>query len=306
METFLRNYESNPYKGYKTLSEEQKIRAFLRDLEVLIKQPEAEYFSLLPYGFAIVYPLLFDAKVYGFPMGAIKFFYNSDACLAKVKGHLFHVLHSARQQFQHICVKIDVGNRDLLKILIEMGFNLADTIDTYLFERGVTPVVRKRVLFSIRELQPSDGDAVVFTAQEAFLDYNGRYHRDPILHDKAPLLYQSWVESLLSLNPAGRKVLVAERRGNIVGFFGYPFHPSLGGVTGKLHGYHGISGVSRRGKGAYVSFCVMDPFVGPKESTLEYDTSSSNVEVIRVWKALGFSHIRSTAVLHHWEGGATL
>ena len=68
----------------------------------------------------------------------------------------------------------------------------------------------------------------------AFKGYKNRFTNDPYLSkDRMFSLYKGWLENLIKRD--GGYLIVAERKGRVVGFLGYFCLKELCEVTGRLH-----------------------------------------------------------------------
>ena len=289
------SWKLNPYEPYVSLSKEEKRETLLLDLEEWIQEAKA---FILSHAFLIALKSAdFDSSVTGIPIGKLSMAICEEP--KKAEDSLMSIINSC--DYEMIFCKIDSRDQLSLSILKKAGFQVVDTQVTFLYERGLSDLKYRKVLFKVREVKEEDRDKVLEISKEAFRSYPSRYWRDVKLRPFSTKVYEIWVNNLIdsAIEKREAKMLVAEKK-SVVAFFGYPFNANMHKITGKYHGVHGLSGVSKEGKGAYVSLCLKDPQVGVREDTLEYDTTLENKEVIRIWNKLGFRHIRTSILLHKW------
>ena len=179
--------------------------------------------------------------------------------------------------------------------LEDAGFRLMDTLVVYGRALADPPTAPARAAgTSIRVAHDDDAASVGAIAADAFTNYVGHFHADPLLDDTA---YVEWAESSVAANSADRPVLVACEDEDVLGFL------TLQGV-GEPTAEIVLNAVDPRhqGRGLYAALVHGAMTLATRAGTdkLVVSTQINNYAVQRVWSRLGFAHERSVYTLHRW------
>ncbi|MFZ5563891.1 MAG: hypothetical protein ACOZBW_07540, partial [Thermodesulfobacteriota bacterium] len=211
------------------------------------------------------------------------------------------VLAEARRNgIQHLACRVFGDNFAVIHALEKSGFLLMDTLVTWLYQPGRMRVPDFRCRHSIRLYEDADREAVLTLARTA--GFQSRFNRDPwLLEENVRAMHEAWAANCCS-NIMADEVLVAETGGGVCGFLGYRKHRLFMKQTGKELWGSGLTAVSPKTPGAYVSLlhaAVTRRFAGNRASVqpglpdlMDFETQLSNRPILKVWQAFGFRMAR--------------
>jgi GNAT superfamily N-acetyltransferase len=178
------------------------------------------------------------------------------------------------------------------------GFSLMDTLLYCTRDLTRLPLPSDTGSIPIRFFRPGEEEAVRVVAAESLRGYFGHYHADDRL-DRAQCdaAYVSWALRSCTSREVADDVLVAEWKGNVVGFFTLRLNsPDEGEAV--------IGGVlpSMQGHGVYRSFIVqgMAWCASKGAKRMLVSTQVTNVAVQKVWARLGFEPSHAYYTFHKW------
>ncbi len=253
---------------------------------------------------AAVRPLPWDSSVFGVPMAQVPVFVHGGGPDARdtVAALADRLVAECRSSgLRHLNVRVDADDLVLLQELEARGFYLVDTVVTYTFipKRQELPHVKH--LFATRTYRPEDRDQIVEVAGIAYQGYIGRYHADRHLpRHLSDRLYALWAEQLVDGGLA-EQIIVAERKGRIVGFVGYRMKKDILAATGLKVVGGGLGGCRPEGVGAYSALLEEAMREGMHRYDMQdFETQINNVNVIRIYQKLNFEYARAKYTLHAW------
>jgi ribosomal protein S18 acetylase RimI-like enzyme len=196
-------------------------------------------------------------------------------------------------------MRVDVADIQRIHALENDGYRLMDTLVYYGGSlenlKGLTTLPNGIV---VRMASVSDKDAVSGVAQEVFRNYIGHYHSDlRIDNAAADQAYIQWAENSISNVSDDMPVLIAEEKGEVVGFLTMQLNtPEKGEII--LNGVH----PDHQCRGVYSSLFEQSKYslaeIGAKRIIIS--TQINNYAVQKVWARSGFVHEQSYYTFHKW------
>lgn len=305
----LEAYPYNDLRRYRIVRREKqvaylrfKIEACLKDGKVLLVERDGEVKAL-----AALRPLPWDSSIFGIPMGQIPvFIHTGDRAESGADAGILcdALLDACRAEgLTHLNVKADADDLVLTQVLEGKGFYLVDSLVTYIFIPRRQELPHYKYLYKTRVYTDDDRDAVLAVAKEAYKNFIGRYHADPHLpNEKCDLLYQIWAAKFLEPGIAER-IIVAERRGKVIGFLGYRMKKDILKATGVTCVGGGIGGCLPEGLGAYTAILEEAMREGRHRYDMQdFETQLNNINIVRIYQKLNFEYARAKYTFHAWLG----
>jgi hypothetical protein len=301
------SYPYNDLRRYRIVNREKqtayllhKLAACLKDGKVLVAEGDGGLRAL-----AAVRPLPWDSSVFGIRMGQIPvFIHDGRAAREDISRLIDTLLNSCRADgIVHLNMKADADDFTLVQCLEGKGFYLVDTIVTFIFVPRRQELGHGKYLFKTRVYRPEDHDAVLHVAAEAYKGFIGRYHADPHLpRELCDKLYQAWAKQLLDGGLAER-IIVAERKGKVVGFLGYRMKKDILEATGVRCVGGGLGGCLPEGFGAYTAILEEAMREGMHRYDMQdFETQLNNINIVRIYQKLNFEFARAKYTFHAWLG----
>ena len=281
-----------------------KLPGCARDGRVLVAEEGGRIRAI-----AALRPLPWDSGIFGIAMGHIPLFVHPGAGRgdrSSIGALIEAILAACRADgIVHLNVRADADDLALVHCLEGAGFYLVDTIVTYIFIPRRQELGHGKYLFKTRLYAPEDHDAVLAVADEAYKGFIGRYHADPRLpREAADRLYRAWAERLLDGGVA-ETIIVAERKGKVVGFLGYRLKQDLLEATGVRCVGGGLGGCTQEGFGAYAAIIEEAMREGMHRYDMQdFETQINNVNIVRIYQKLNFEYARAKYTFHAWLGQA--
>ncbi len=278
-----------------------KLSSCLKDGRVLVAEAGGAVRALAAFR-----PLPWDSSIFGISMGQAPLFVHDagEGVRAEI-GQLAGALRDACRAggVVHLNVRADADDLALMQCLEGNGFYLADTIVTYIFIPRRQQLGHGKYLFKTRLYEPRDHDAVLAVAAAACRNFIGRYHADPHLpRELCDRLYQAWARQLLDGGIA-ETIIVAERKGTVVGFLGYRLKRDILEATGVRCVGGGLGGCTPEGFGAYTAIIEEAMREGMHRYDMQdFETQLNNVNIVRIYQKLNFEYARAKHTFHAWLG----
>ena len=303
----LEAYPFNDLRRYRIIRKEKQI-AYLRYRidaaaaggKVFVVERDGGISAL-----GAVEPLPWDSSIFGFPMARIPVFIHSpDRSRARQDTALLcdALLETCRSEgYRHVNVRADTDDLPLIQVLEGRGFYLTDTIVTFIFIPRRQKLAHVKYIFKTRLYTEDDHDAVMAVAREAYRGFIGRYHADPHLpDDRCDRLYEQWAKQLLDGGIAER-IIVAERRGRVIGFLGYRLKKDILAATGVRVVGGGLGGCLPEGFGAYAAILEEAMREGMHRYDMQdFETQLGNVNIVRIYQKLNFEYARAKHTFHYF------
>ncbi len=300
-------YPYNDYRNYPLLKERQKRKAmYLRVLsclrqgaKILTETYKGEV------GIIILRELPWDSSFFKIPMASIDGMFLREGANETLRQRLLDMGLDwmRKKRIKHVSFKLDTADIKTALMLQKRGFYLVDTLLTYLYVKNYTIPRKIKSLFRLRPFEDGDYNTVMDILGYAFKGYKNRFTNDPYLpKDRMLLLYKGWLENLIKRDDG--YLIVAERRGRVVGFLGYFCLKELCEVTSRLHVGKALSAAGLKGMGCYPQFisCLGNAPFYP--DTVEGDASINNTVVQKTWTKIGINGsaplIKTKYVFHYW------
>ncbi len=251
-----------------------------------------------------VRPLPWDSSVFSVPMAQVPVFLHDGGgsareAVAALSDAL--ITQCRADNLRHLNIRIDADDLVLIQALETRGFYLVDTVVTYTFIPKRQELAHVKHLFATRTYRPEDRDQIIEVARIAYQSYIGRYHADRHLpRDLSDKLYALWAEQLVDGGLA-EQIIVAERKGRIVGFVGYRMKKDILAATGLKVVGGGLGGCTPEGVGAYSALLEEAMREGMHRYDMQdFETQINNVNVVRIYQKLNFEYARAKYTLHGW------
>jgi hypothetical protein len=309
LEPLLAAYPYGDLRRYRLINKEKqiahldyRIAACAREGGVWVSERDGAVRAL-----AAIRPLPWDSSIFGIKMGQIPLFLHLGEGLASradISALLDTLLESCRAAgIVHLNVRADADDFILMQCLEGKNFYLVDTIVTFIFIPRRQELGHGKYLFKTRVYNPEDHDAVLHVAAEAYKGFIGRYHADPHLpRELCDRLYQMWARQLLDGGIAER-IIVAERKGKVVGFLGYRMKRDILESTGIKCVGGGLGGCLPEGFGAYTAILEEAMREGMHRYDMQdFETQLNNINIVRIYQKLNFEYARAKYTFHAWLG----
>jgi hypothetical protein len=310
LDSIINAYQYNHYRRYRSVSRKAEAK-YLSGLtkELLARDGVKAWFAFwreLPVGFAAISSLEWDSDFFGLRMAQLDVIVSAEQ-LAQVFLVADKLLSTAIEaacykKIRHLSLRVDFENIELIHALEKHGFRLMDSLVVYAFQKGKNHLPKIRPRYDLRLYRSEDFDAVDDIATTCFKDYPGRFTVDPhISKQRARTFYRQWAKNCCKGTMA-EEVLVAERKGHVIGFLAYGCNPVLKRYTGiSIIGGKGLGGCYPFRFNAYLellreatrrSLTVAD--------TIEVETQLFNVATINYYQKLDFSYVGGRHSFHLW------
>ena len=254
-------------------------------------------------GFISVVYLKWDSRLFGFRMAKINNFIsakeNYEENIVIKKSLIKAAIDICNDnKIMHICARFNTDDFSSIHILEKNGFNLMDTIATYVFNKNKHDIPVFKDLFKIRPFKMTDLKRLISLSRVSFL--KNRFYNDVYLKDKAYKVYSEWIKDYC-LNKNKGSLVAQDKYGKAVGFLVYKLDINLAKITDcKVIG-HGLAAVSPKSKGAFLAL-VKATIQKTKQyyNYAEFDVQVYNYEAIRVYSRFKFDLINTKHTFHKW------
>jgi hypothetical protein len=302
LKALIYNSPFGEYRNYPFLKKTQKKQAFYQKMLSCLKKDghlvEISYEDI--EGIVIVQRLPWDSAFFDLAMGAIVGIFPAQSDERLIVSLIDEALAWFKSVgVKHISFKVDSADIKTIFLLQKKGFYLVDSLSTYLYAKGYTQIIKSiRPLFNLRACEKEDIEPLMEIVEYAFKDYPNRFKNDPFLSNEGMVeLYKGWVKNLI----AEGYLIVAERKGKVVGFLGYFPLAELNKITAKLHVGNALSATGPGGEGCYAQFITLAGEAPFYPTTVEATTSLTNTIVQNMWiKIVSTKVIRNQYVFHYY------
>lgn len=308
--------EHNPYCHYPVQSLGKRKQVFASEVWDQYTQGGLFLWAALwddvPIGLLGLQMLPWDSDQFEKKMGRlwpVSFQSAEENVLRPVAGELLATaLSQARNEgVEHLSCRVFGDNSAVIHALEKNGFLLMDTLVTWLYQPGRIRVPDFRCRHSVRLYNDADREPVLALARNA--GFQSRFNRDPWLSaENVKAMHEAWAANCCRKIMAD-EVLVAETGGRVCGFLGYRKHRLFMEQTGKELWGSGLTAVSPKTPGAYVSLlhaAVTRQFPGSHASIqpglpdlMDFETQLSHRSILKVWQAFGFRMARFAYNYHN-------
>lgn len=296
-----------PYRHHRFLSRQRQSAVLQAEIDRV--RAASDGFALLTGegdGVALVTgrPLAWDSAFFGVPMGRI------DQVLRGVHASrptLWRAMDEALERLrdrgvQHVALKADVADQDLIAIAEDAGFRLMDAIATYISHprrRAPRPV---KQMGSIRLYAPSDEEQVLEVTREAYTGYKGRFQLDPhIPADRSDAFYLEWARQCCSGAMADRIFVAEDADGRLIGWASVKRAEPVSSVGGATISVGSLGACRPESAGAYAGLICAAAVENHAAGVLtEAMTQNSNFAMVRVLEAVGALYARAEYTFHAW------
>ena len=309
LDAIIKAYRYNDYRRYPSVSGKAGVK-YLRGvtMEGLARDGAEGWFAYLgdvPVGFAAVSPLDWESDYFGLRMARLSVIVAEEhsAPVFSVADELLSTALGAasRKGFQHLSLRVDVEEIGLVHALEEHGFRLMDTIVAYAFHmrRNHLPEIRPK--YDLRLYRPEDYDVVLDIAATCFKGYPNRFLVDPHIPQKpAQAFYREWTVNCCQGDLAD-EMIVAEKKGRVIGFLAYRCNPQLERHTGVRVMGSGLGGCYPIRFNAYLDLIQeATRRVLPIVHAIDLETQAFNIATVNYYQKLNYSYVRAKHSFHLW------
>ena len=307
--SLLLDYKFNNYRNYRIFNNEQRLKSLFgeisdslkEDAYIVVARNKDEIIGLIS-----LTKLFWDTAHFGLKMAKIGYLIAKgsyyDSITTKNELLSFILRLCKKEEIKHLSCKADTSDYSTAHCLEEKGFKLMDTTVTYIYtQKHSIPDLKN--LYHIRKFKKNDLSSLIIIAKENF--WINRFYIDPhIPKNRTAQLYIEWVKNCCKGELAD-EVLIAEKKGKVVGFFTYKLDERLKRFMGVKCAGRGIAAVSPEAKGAYVSLLKAAIERGELITKLdlgEFETQVWNYPVIKIFQRFGMNYVNSKHAFHKWIG----
>jgi len=263
-----------------------------------------------PAGFCVLGDLLWESKILGKRMAAIKHVAAMPVkdCTAILEALVVRAIQHARDcGYDFLLCKTLTDELATIHALEREGFLLVDTlldfvVDLRLFPHAIQPVPSIPEDVELRIAGNKDRAGLVEVSRRAFATHFGRFHSDPRLGPEwGRTIYERWIESCL--DGWADWIVVAEVAGRIAGYSAWKLpserearhhlglgHYSIGAIHPDFRGRRLFSALTHKGMG------LLDGLV----TRIEGPTHINNYPVHRGYHKLGWQIEAAHHSFHKW------
>lgn len=257
------------------------------------------HISNRPVVLALIQELPFETNVFGIKIKKIDFFsviteYQNDLEVKK------YILDWAFQNIFKNQVPIhsraNISDFSTIHALESHSFKVMDVLlEFYKDIRDHRTITVDETNINIQRYSSAMLDGLISIAENAF--NSGRYHSDPILHDRAKDVYKNW--TINSCSGRADEVLVAKFENQVVGFITCNIHrdslPIKRGVIELIAVKQECQG---RGIGSRLIDASLNWF-NDKVDFVEIGTQANNCAAINLYSKKGFKTCPSSSIALH-------
>ena len=306
LQPLIDTYPFKPYRHYRVLPRKRQTAVMLA--EIASSAGHADGLALhvtaaSEHALIVGRRLAWDSAFFGLPMARLEY------AIATRRDLLAEGLAAALERFradgiQHVSVRADVADIELVAALEDHGFRMMDALVTYTTRPHKEPPNPVREVGHIRDFRAEDGPQLVQIATDAYRDFRGRFHLDPHIPDeRCNAFYVEWAQQCLN-GAMADTVLVSEGSdGQLLGFLAWRRREPVSS-TGGVSVYGGGLGACRSDvPGAYAGLIRAGTvWAHARDGVAECQTQNYNFPTIRIYEAVGAHYVRAEYTLHAWLG----
>lgn len=230
----------------------------------------------------------FNSHIFGLKMGNLYISDNNHEEIEKL------LSNACLENYKHLSIKVNTKSLNLCNYLLQNGFQIVDTLLTYVFNYELIHTINYHYdnSISIQPVLPEDVNVIKNIAHDSFV--NDRFHNDAFLDNSlCDYYYEQWIQN--SCNGYADTVLVAKNEnGKIIGF-------GTGRYTDTNRAVLDLNAVAShargKGVGTAVIWEIIKYFEG-KVDTLTIGTQINNYAALKTWSKLGLTIYESKYILH--------
>jgi hypothetical protein len=307
LDQLIERYPFKPYRNYRLLS--RRNQADVMRAEIARVQQTAGSFAILvgerdDCAVAVGRPLAWDTGFFGVQMGRLDCVLRSaGATEATVRDAIDEALDRFRSVgIQHVSMKLDVADVEVMPIVEDSGFRLMDALVAYIAHPrrpGLNPV---KEVGHVRLFSPGDTEQILEITREAYRGYKGRFQVDPNLpRNRSDEFYLEWARKCCSGEMADRIYVADDRQGRVFGWASVKRAEPVSSV-GSAEICSGSLGACRPDRpGAYASLIRTAAMDNHAAGVLtEAFTQHANFAMVRVLEAVGAHYARADYTFHAW------
>ncbi len=306
LKLLLKDYRYNQYRNYRIADKKDLENSILQEILGLVEDGGelfAAELNLEIVGIICGSKLAWDSNYFGLKMAKIDFLITGKCCLeqAFIKDELILFLfkYYKSKKIQHVSFRIDTFDHLTINCLERNGFQLMDTLVTYILVDKRCRIPDLKCLYKVRNYQKKDLPFIMEIAEKN--PWISRFSLDPFIpKDKANKFFKEWIKNCCS-DISEDIVLVAEKGGKVKGFFTYRTNEHVYNVFGLRGVGRGISVVLPDAKGAFVSFLKSAIGKGKEEGQInlaEFDTQIWNYQSVKIFQRFGMEYVKSVVTFH--------
>jgi len=257
-------------------------------------------------GLITLIDLPWDTDIFGIKMAKIGHIIggSTDGQNILIKNELINSIIQVckDKKILHLSCRIDVEDFSSFYVLEKNGFNLMDTVVTYVYDKIKHSIPRIKDIYKVEGFKKDDLTYLRRLAKGSFSKH--RFYLDPhIPQRKADYLYEQWIKNAC-LNKKRDRVLIAKKNDKTpVGFLIYRLNERIFKYTGCRIIGEGLAAISPEGKGAFPS--LLKAALNNEIKSIDYaefDSLIHNYEAIKVYRKFGLDFVRGKYTFHKWLG----
>lgn len=306
LEPLLSAYPFKPYRQYRVYSRKAQTAIMRTELQSAVEASPSLTCAASDGGHeavVIARALPWDSNFFGVKMARVDYVVSAPKRPALADQALDATFEACRAAgIPHLTARVDVEDIDTVARLERRGFRLMDALVTYRTRPRKDTVHDVRDVGVIRDLEPTDAEAILDIARESFAGYAGRFQRDPhVPDDRAEAFYLEWAKACLSGQMADKVLVSAHANGQAIGFLSFRRREPASTVGGATIFGGGLGACRRDSPGAYPGLIRAGiHWAHGHGGVAECQTQNYNFAVIRVYEAAGMSYVRAEYTLHAW------
>ena len=309
LDALIKAFRFHDYRRYPSINAKAGAK-YLKGLtlETLARNGAQGWFAYqgeVPVGFAAVSPLDWDSAYFGLRMARLSIFVasNQSAQVQAIADKLLIAALKAASHngVQHMSLRVDVEDIGLVHALEKHGFRLMDTLVAFAFHEGKNHLPEISLIYDLRLYRPDDYEAVLDIAAVCFKGYPNRFTVDPHLpRDRSQAFYIEWAKNCCKEIMAD-EILIAERKGRVIGFLAYRCNPELERHTDVRIMGSGLGGCYPLRHNAFLELMKMLTIRGlAKGDAIDIETQLFNMATIKFCQKLDYSYVRAKHSFHRW------
>ena len=303
--SLIAHYPFHPHRHYPLLTRDHSLRYYERALSskplsagiLLFGREHGEVNGVIR-----IERFAWDSMHFGREMGGITHIIMREEMDRAAKREFLEeaVRRSAHRGIVHLTCRVDAEDVDVIHLLEGMRFSLMDTLTTYVCNKHARFTGGRRCLYRCDSATSEDLPFLTSLARTSFR--RDRFHLDPRFSKEcADTVFVEWVKRFLEPDRPQRLIVARNTKGCPIGFLGYVLDEEMRSVSGvKIIG-RGLSAVSPRAKGAYISLVeatIAD--VMEKYDLAEFDVRITDRQVTRILNRYQFKVLQIKHTFHLW------
>ncbi len=303
------SYSFKPYRHHRWLSRRQQSDVMRAEIAGIQRTPGS--FALIDTerdaGLVVIgRPLAWDSAFFGVAMGRLDYILRQDTT---ARERLCAAVTAALDRFraigvEHVALKTDAADHELIAIAEATGFRLMDAIMTYISHPRKRAPRAVKAVGAIRPFTPEDTATILELTREAYAGYAGRFQLDPHLpRERSDAFYVEWARNCCSGKMADRIFVADDQDGRLIGWTSVKRVEPASSVSGAAISAGSLGACRSDSPGAYAGLICAAAVENHTQGVLtEAATQSTNFGMVRVLESVGALYARAEYTFHAWLG----